>query len=710
MEMIEKDKQINLDNNQNCMSGSLDTTNSRHMQAYKLVAETNESFFLTGKAGTGKTTFLKTIQTLTSKQFIIVAPTGIAAIVAGGVTIHSFFGFDMGVLGPKDYGTKFSDEKIELIETCDTIIIDEVSMVRCDIIDAIDRTLRLIMASNLPFGGKQMIFSGDMFQLPPVLTAGAQTDAMIEYYGTQEPFFFKAHVFRHMNLPTIEFVKVYRQEDKAFLSILNDIRVGNCTNEDLYELNRQCSKIPNASDLVITLTPYRVSAQQINDEQLALLGTEMRTYKGQISGKFGKPDKDGNVKEDNLPAPFELNLKVGAQVMFTKNDIKQKWVNGTLGTVFELTEDCVKVKIGEKIEEIEPSIWESYEYDFDKKNKKLNKSVAGTFVQYPLKLAWAITIHKSQGLTFDKMILNLSKGTFAAGQLYVALSRVRSLDGLYLSRPITSNEVRCNNEVMRFASNFNNDETISSQILSGAAVFPYLKSKDYDGASKKYMELAKDSIAKGNHKVACQLFKSMFDIMVYDNCLLSTCNNLNVIEKDNCVGWFNNAVICLYGGRFEESIKYADKVLKVRKLYEALFIKTRALYELCKYTEADSLNVEMYELLKSKDSTVYVDAKLVYSFAIVNEKIGDPYLTYYQNLATQYSPTYLPAHASFFMGMKRLNRKLVLAEGQELPNLAKIFNKSKSVDVFLAELQMAKESNQEDFWKFIDVISKQTFL
>ena len=217
-------EKIITENTNNSVVIKLDETNVRQKQAFELVAHTNQSFFLTGRAGTGKTTFLKNIQSMTDKQFIVVAPTGIAAIIAGGVTIHSFFGLDLNVQGPTDHGKNFTEEKLDAIRACDTIIIDEVSMVRCDIVDSIDRTLKLIMNTSLPFGGKQIIFSGDMFQLPPVLRAGAETEAMKEYYGTTDPFFFKAHVFEQMSLPTIEFVKVYRQEEQLFLNILSNIR------------------------------------------------------------------------------------------------------------------------------------------------------------------------------------------------------------------------------------------------------------------------------------------------------------------------------------------------------------------------------------------------------------------------------------------------------------------------------------------------------
>ena len=427
---------------QSSESTKLDETNIRQKQAFELVKHTNQSFFLTGRAGTGKTTFLKNIQELTDKQFIVVAPTGIAAIVAGGVTIHSFFGLDLNVQGPRDHGKNFTEEKIEAVRACDTIIIDEVSMVRCDIVDAIDRTLRIITKSSLPFGGKQVVFSGDMFQLPPVLRSGAETDAMLEYYGTDIPFFFKAHVFENMTLPTIEFVKVYRQDEQLFLNILNNIRHGVYSAQDIKELNSRCIVPEDTTEPIISLTPFKETAQRINDQRLADISEKEFIFEGKIDGKFGKKGKDGNLKEENLPAPMNLILKVGAQVMFTRNDPSHRWVNGTLGTVVELNEKEIKVKVGNNINDVGCVVWESYEYEFDKKEKKLNKEIVGSFTQFPLKLAWAITIHKSQGLTFNKMILDLSRGTFAAGQLYVALSRVRSLDGLYLTRPVKYTDIK----------------------------------------------------------------------------------------------------------------------------------------------------------------------------------------------------------------------------------------------------------------------------
>lgn len=684
----------------------LDETNCRQKQAYELVAHTNQSFFLTGRAGTGKTTFLKTIQEQTGKQFIVVAPTGIAAIVAGGVTIHSFFGLDLNVQGPKDHGKNFTAEKMEAVRACDTIIIDEVSMVRCDVIDAIDRTLKMITNSRLPFGGKQVIFSGDMFQLPPVLRSGAETEAMIEYYGTDVPFFFKAHVFENFSLPTIEFVKVYRQDEQLFQNILDNIRQGVCLPQDLDELNSRCVEPEDTGAPVISLTPFKETAQKINEQRLAGIKEKEFVYEGTIDGKFGKKDKDGNIKDDNLPAPMKLVLKAGTQVMFTRNDISRRWVNGTLGTVVELGDEFVKVKVGDSIHEVCSVVWESYEYEFDKKQKKLNKETVGTFTQYPLRLAWAITIHKSQGLTFDKMILDLSRGTFAAGQLYVALSRVRTLGGLYLSRPVKYYDFKKDDEVLAFASRFNDDDVIENQLAEGRAVYPFLKSHDYDGAVSKYMELAKEAILKGEHRAACLLFKKMMNVMISDAVLFGSCDGMPLNSDENQVSWFNNAVICQYGARPEQAVLYADRLLQSRTVYEAMYIKTQALFQAGKYAEADAMNVAMGELLSPENGGEGIDMKFIHSVAMINEYVGDPCLGTYQNVVIQ-RPEYFQGHVNFFNVMTRHGKKLVVAEGHELPELAQFFNDATSVDDFSESLKQAMSENKAEFEKYMAVIKKQ---
>lgn len=686
----------------------LDETNIRQKQAFELVAHTNQSFFLTGRAGTGKTTFLKNIQRLTDKQFIVVAPTGIAAIIAGGVTIHSFFGLDLNVQGPKDHGKNFTEDKIAAVRDCDTIIIDEVSMVRCDIVDSIDRTLKIITKSNLPFGGKQIVFSGDMFQLPPVLRSGAETEAMIEYYGTDISFFFKAHVFNQLTLPTIEFVNVYRQDDQQFLNILNNVRRGVCTQQDLNELNRRCKEPNNTNDPIIHLTPFKDTAKNINKRHLSELSSKEFSYEGTIDGKFGKKGNDGNIKDDNLPAPMKLKVKVGAQVMFTRNDCSQRWMNGTLGTVVELNDNKIKVKVADEIHDVNRVVWEAYEYDFDKKNKKLNKKIVGSFSQYPLKLAWAITIHKSQGLTFEKMVLDLSRGTFAAGQLYVALSRVRSLDGLYLTRAIRHSDIRKNDEVLAFTSKFNDDNVIEKQLAEGKALYPFIKNQDYDGAVGKYMDMSIGLIKKGEYRGACQLFKKMMTIMISDEILQGKCLNLPLNNEETPIAWFNNAILCLYGDKPRLAIQYVDQLLKTRTFYEALFIKTKALTIIGDYQKADELNVLMGDMLSPENGGDGYDMKFILSVATVNERIGDPCLGAYQRIVTE-CPKYMPIHKALFEAMKKKRKEMLLAEGHELPKLAKVFNETEDVNLMMEYLKKAIDENPSELNDYIETINKQVF-
>lgn len=370
----------------------IDPHNHEQQLAYELVANTNSSFFLTGRAGTGKTTFLHNVQKLVGKQFITLAPTGVAAILAGGDTIHSFFGLPMEVCTPGTCG-KMNEAKILTLFHADTIIIDEVSMVRCDIMDAIDYTMRKALRNNMPFGGKQMIFVGDMFQLPPVVKQGPEKDMLKDLYQTDNFFFYKSDAIKRMRLVKIEFRKVYRQDDEHFLHILENVRLNKVTPEDIMHLNGRVH-IPTAEDgAVITLASINKTADKINLQRLEEIESEEFVYEGTIDGKF---------EEKKFPVDMKLRLKVGAQVMFTRNDQQKRWANGTLGKVSKLTKDEISVTLNNGETYVVPCCsWESYSYDYNKEERKMKKKLMGTFTQYPLKLAWAITVHKSQGMTFD---------------------------------------------------------------------------------------------------------------------------------------------------------------------------------------------------------------------------------------------------------------------------------------------------------------------
>jgi ATP-dependent exoDNAse (exonuclease V) alpha subunit len=402
--------------------------------------------FVTGKAGTGKSTLLKLYSMLHPNDTVVMAPTGIAAVNCGGVTIHSFFGFPFrpiiqGDEEIKKYGK--NHPKGKLINNATTFIIDEISMVRADILDAIDYSLRINTGNlNTPFGGKRMIFIGDMFQLEPVVQNNQVEKLMFSEFYTS-PYFFSAKVFEKIQLEMIELTTVYRQQDSYFIGILDNIRSREVEEEDMFNLNQQT--LPALTEIdpyTITLTTTNASAQLINDKQLLNLEPPEFLYKAQVSGEINK---------NHVSADENLRLRLGAQVVFLKNDVNKRWVNGTIGKVTHCDKEIIRVAFEDGTEhEVTPADWENNLYRWDDVKKRVATETIGTFKQYPIKPAWAITIHKSQGLTFDRLRIDLGKGTFAHGQLYVALSRARTLDGIKLTRPVRFNDIIVDERIIDF--------------------------------------------------------------------------------------------------------------------------------------------------------------------------------------------------------------------------------------------------------------------
>ena len=515
-------------------SDTLDLDNQEWQQALQIIQYTRRSLFLTGKAGTGKSTFLRYIAQHTKKRYVILAPTGIAAINAGGQTLHSFFKLPFHPLLPNDqrYSVrnmrktlKYNGELIKLLRELELIIIDEISMVRADIIDFIDRVLR-VYCRNMrePFGGKQLLLVGDIFQLEPVVKE-EEWRLMQPFYASA--YFFSARIWQQMQLVSIELRKVYRQRDDRFIAILDRIRQNQATDADLAAVNARAvatartspslrplcgdtvaaktdttaaktdpaaAKADTAAEktgtaaaktdpdpaaktggggLTVTLATRRDTVDYINDERLRELEGDSVTFRGTVKGDFPLT---------TLPAPMELEVKAGAQVIFTKNDKEHRWVNGTIGVVTAIDEEdgiiCVLDEDGNE-HDVGEDIWENMRYTFNEQEQKIEEQLLGTFRQYPLRLAWAITVHKSQGLTFRRVNIDFSGGgAFAGGQTYVALSRCQSLEGITLQQPIRRQDIFVRPEVVAFARRYNDGQLMQQALGESRADHAYHEARD----------------------------------------------------------------------------------------------------------------------------------------------------------------------------------------------------------------------------------------
>lgn len=409
--------------------------------AFGAVAAGKPIVFVTGGAGTGKSTFIRELRgRFREKQSIVLAPTGVAALNAGGQTIHSFCRLPLRTVTPEDVVEL--DEGREVIQQLDLLIIDEISMVRADVLDGVERFLRVNRKSAAAFGGVQVVIVGDLFQLPPVVTKTDEPSLSSRY---ESPYFFSALCLKGLSFTPVELRIVYRQRDARFAAILRQIRDGEDAEDAIAEINRSCVG-RTLSGQYLTLVPTRRAAAMQNERRLAEVPGKERSYEAVVEGIFA------TSSDDRVPAPRTLVLKRGAQVMFVRNDYPEKrWVNGTLGVVQWLGPESIRVRLEDGgVHEVEPIRWENVRYAWDDERKRIVDEVLGTYTQFPLMPAWAVTIHKAQGLTLSRVAIDLGSGAFAAGQVYVALSRTQSIEGLSLARPVRRHEVRCSEAARAF--------------------------------------------------------------------------------------------------------------------------------------------------------------------------------------------------------------------------------------------------------------------
>lgn len=417
------------------------TLSTEQAAVFEAIENSRENMFVTGRAGTGKSTLLNHLASNTAKQVVVCAPTGVAALNVGGQTIHSLFRLPIGVIA--DHKIEQLPQLRKLLQTIDTLVIDEVSMVNADLIDAVDRSLRQARQQPLvAFGGVQVVLFGDPYQLAPVPGDADERAYFTDQYRSM--WFFDAKVWQETDLRIFELTFIHRQHEGEFKYLLNGVRHGMVTAEMAGRLNEVGSR-PLPTDGAITLATRNDTVNRINAVELARLPGKALTAKAEITGDFAGR---------GFPADDELELKVGARVMFLRNDTSggdggQRWVNGTIGTVTKIAATVFVDVDGDEFE-VQPAIWEKFKYTYSAATKQLRKDIVAEFQQFPLRLAWAVTIHKSQGKTYDRAIVDLGSGTFSAGQTYVALSRITALDGLFLTRPLRPGDIRVDQDVMRF--------------------------------------------------------------------------------------------------------------------------------------------------------------------------------------------------------------------------------------------------------------------
>ncbi|MBO6793220.1 MAG: AAA family ATPase [Balneolaceae bacterium] len=559
--------------------------------ALEFARRTNVSFFLTGRAGTGKSTLLQQIIKESDKNMVVLAPTGIAALNVNGMTIHSFFGLPSRMLLIRDEAVKAfwsNSEKRKLIESLDTVIIDEVSMVRADLMDAIDYSLR-INSNNpqLPFGGKQMIFVGDLFQLEPIVSKEKEQRYIKQFY--QSAHFFQAKAFNDFKFITIELDQVFRQRDENFVKLLDRIRTGVFDHNDLQILN---TRVRKPIEGVLALTTRVDIANEINKKEFLALDGQSHSFQAIVKGNFQTAVN---------PADQTLDLKIGSQIIFIKNDKEGRWVNGTLGRVHYLTENSIQVELTNgNIYQVDREVWDNVKYSFNSVTNRVEAQRIGTYKQFPLKPAWAITIHKSQGMTFSKLIIDFGTGTFANGQAYVALSRVQSLDGLFLKRSVKAEDIMVDLSLNSVSDQFSSKELLV-ELTAAKKEYSLLESRNFIERGNYYLYDALKSVIRSDWGGAYFKFFKAFGILTSDDFIIQNekflelqSQALETIRLMDAVNDHNFSFVCgvisFLNNDFEKAVNSFKRISKYEEGLVQYFLSKSLLLNQSPYQSLEAID------------------------------------------------------------------------------------------------------------------------
>lgn len=700
--------------------------------AFDFVQFTNRNIFLTGKAGTGKTTFLHSLKDTLFKRMIVVAPTGVAAINAGGVTIHSFFQMPFGPILPgrleksdNKFVQKFNKKKINIIRSLDLLVIDEISMVRADLLDGIDTVLRRYKNKTLPFGGVQLLMIGDLQQLAPVVKDD-EWNMLRQYYDTV--FFFSSAAFKQSNAISIELKHIYRQQDNSFIKILNEIRNDRLSIESVKALNEryQPGFSPENDEGYITLTTHNASANKINEEQLEKVKSKTYTFEAEVEGLF---------PEHSFPVNQFLKLKVGAQVMFVKNDSspEKRYYNGKIGIITDIEDDLIYVKSKDEDFSIEVSqeMWENVKYTINEKSKEIEEDIAGSFIQYPLRLAWAITIHKSQGLTFDKAVID-AKAAFAHGQTYVALSRCKTLQGLILSSKISEEGIICDQTVNKFNQDVEENQPDDQALKDSRKAYQLALLNELFSFRQIQYQIEKcKKIAEENHAVLDSNLAEKLDDLILNGTipLIKVADNFSIQLKQ--LAGSGNAEEQLQERIKKAAIYFYDQAQKnlfqpfencafetdnkaIKKSINEVFLKIKELFgekeaclESCKkgFVLKEYLHVRAIAALQ-KPKLKTVTSKVLVSTTTENPALYEvlklwrsstaketglaPYLIAHQKLLIGIS-NFLPGNESQLKAIKGMGAKKLKQYGAELLSIVQDYCSKKGISSSQEQIEIIKK-------------------